>query len=440
VFSESGLVPLADSYTLTREMSNVVQTGPATVKVGTAVATQPWGRAATPTDPFRMQTLVSADTGGGVVDAPLVFAGRGIVPSDYPSLPACPSVLCGRPDIGRFLQTYGNDYATVDVRGKVVLLVRFLGVATKGINPMQNDYAFGPSVDESIAGAIQRGAAAVIFVDPALTYYTDTVESYTIALGGIVGGVNPYLRLQHDSPATKTGGVPVVVIDGPTAQGLVAPLGLNILQYLNYDEVRTDKYNVSPARALGITARVEVPLQQQRASVASLAAEVRDVPPGAGRIVVWAVRASASGNAAADVVAAVARALGARPVPFVFVDFDPSIDPRLNAQAVGEALKDRRIALVIVLDKLDGKALRFTTPYGDLIPTLDLYAESAGARHELTRTTPTIGSFAGVAPFIKVKTVLVSGDGGDGDLRPDAAALIGYLAGRLALGAEELPR
>lgn len=30
--------------------------------------------------------------------------------------------------------------------------------------------------------------------------------------------------------------------------------------------------------------------------------------------------------------------------------------------------------------------------------------------------------------------------GGEGDPRADAAALIAYMAGRLALGAEELPR
>jgi hypothetical protein len=45
-----------------------------------------------------------------------------------------------------------------------------------------------------------------------------------------------------------------------------------------------------------------------------------------------------------------------------------------------------------------------------------------------------------LAPLLEFKTVIVSGNGGSGDLRPDAAALVGYLAGRLALGAEELPR
>jgi hypothetical protein len=71
---------------------------------------------------------------------------------------------------------------------------------------------------------------------------------------------------------------------------------------------------------------------------------------------------------------------------------------------------------------------------------MDHYAEKAGARYEVTRTTPMASALADIAPFFDVKTVLVTGSGGDGDVRPDAAALVGYLAGRLALGAEELPR
>jgi hypothetical protein len=35
---------------------------------------------------------------------------------------------------------------------------------------------------------------------------------------------------------------------------------------------------------------------------------------------------------------------------------------------------------------------------------------------------------------------IVSGNGGSGDLRGDAATLVGYLGGRPALGAEEVPR
>ena len=95
---------------------------------------------------------------------------------------------------------------------------------------------------------------------------------------------------------------------------------------------------------------------------------------------------------------------------------------------------------VVVLDELQGSALKFVTPYGDLIPALDLYADKANARHEVTRTTELIGALSGVAPFVDLKTVVIKGSGTAGDLGPDAAALIGYLAGRQGARAEELPR
>jgi hypothetical protein len=77
---------------------------------------------------------------------------------------------------------------------------------------------------------------------------------------------------------------------------------------------------------------------------------------------------------------------------------------------------------------------------GDLIPALDLYAAKASARHELTRSTASAAAASEFAPLMEFKTVVVRGNGASGDLRADAAALVGYLAGRLALGAEELPR
>ena len=44
----------------------------------------------------------------------------------------------------------------------------------------------------------------------------------------------------------------------------------------------------------------------------------------------------------------------------------------------------------------------------------------------------------GIRPFLDTRSVIVQGDGSAGDLRADAAATLGYLFGRLALGAEEL--
>jgi hypothetical protein len=154
-------------------------------------------------------------------------------------------------------------------------------------------------------------------------------------------------------------------------------------------------------------------------------------------VVVFAARSFGSTDiepARADVLATLARLSTARHSPFVFIDFDPSADTR----AVRDALKDRRVVLVLVLDGLGGGPLRFKTANGDLIPALDLYAQKAGARYETTRATAGSGETA--EPFPGAKTVVISAGSGPGDSRADAAAVIAYLAGRLALGAPELPR
>ncbi len=440
-FRDAGLRSVAATFAVTRQTANILQTGPATAKVGTASVNQQWPRRpGSFTNPIHVEPVITADTGGGTVEAPLVFVGRGIVPSEYPPTPACPSVICGRPDIGNLIQDYANDYSGIDVRGKVVLLVRFLGVASHGFTSTMNGYSFGPDGATTIAGAIKRGAAAVLFVDPALGFYTDRQENFTLGTGDILGGVNPYLRLERDLPPSNTAGVPVVVLDPVAAQSLLLPNGVDISAYFTFDEGRSDRYSRSPSRDLGISARVEVPLARQTASATSYVGEVSRAAPDAGRVLIWAVRKPGAAHPSADVVAALARELEGRGAPFVFVDFDPSIDLQANRQSIRDVLKDRRISLVVVLNQLDGTALRFTTPYGDLIPTFDLYADKAGARHEVTRATADITALADIAPLVDVKTVLVSGNAGDGDLRPDAAALVGYLAGRLALGAEELPR
>jgi hypothetical protein len=142
------------------------------------------------------------------------------------------------------------------------------------------------------------------------------------------------------------------------------------------------------------------------------------------------------------VLSALVAELAPRGLPFLFVDFDPSVDAGENALAVKDALAGRRIALMFVLDALDGSALRFTTPFGELVPAIDHYADQSGARYAVTRATESIQtwSWPGIRPFVYAKAILITGNGGAGDLRRDAAALIGYVAGRYALGAEELPR
>jgi hypothetical protein len=380
---------------------------------------------------IRVQSLVRAGTGGGLVEAPLVFAARGIVPSS-PALTQLNRTQSTRPtgpDLGQLVKDYPDDYAGIDVRGKVVLLVRFMG-----IDAGPEGLASGPVVNDNIATAITRGAAAVVFVDPVLGAYRDTQS--TSGIQSARGPLNPYLSLEREFPAVRTSGAPVVVLDPATAQGLVMPLGVDLTPLLGYDTHGT-KWERSAARDLGVSARVEVPLRQDTAVFPSLVGEVPGVPDEAGRIVVLAARNFASNEiepARADVLAALARIAVARSAPFIFVDFDS----RAESRAVRDALAHRRIVLVIVIEELDGGVLRFETANGELIPAFDFYAQKSGARYEVTRRTAVIDQVP--QPFPGVKTVAIGTSSGERDARADAAALVAYLAGRHALGAPELPR
>ena len=295
----------------------------------------------------------------------------------------------------------------------MVLLVRFMGIDTGAAG-----YAYGPPVDTSINNAIKRGAAAVLFVDPNLSAYAKAS--------------NPYLLLEQEAPATSAAGVPVVVLDPAAARTLVAPLGLDLSPLMGWD-VRGQRSERSLSRDLGATAQVRVPLRAQSVTVESRVAEVPGVPADAPRVMVWASR-NLDGNeldsARADAFAALARLAIARHAPFLFVDFDPHAD----TQAVRDALDGRRLALVLELGDLGG-GVHFATANGDLIPAVDFYAQQAGARYEPTRRTALVEQM--VTPLPGVKTIEITSTG-TGDARSDAVALIGYLAGRLALGAPEL--
>lgn len=441
-FADAGLRPIGATYAVTREITTIAQTTAATVSAGAIRITEPFPHSSldVPDRNRTVRSFISGEAGGGVVEAPLVFASRGVSQADYPPLPQAPYPP-RNDDFGKLIRDYeyADDYAGIDVRGKVVLLVRFIGFKARPPRDSFN-YSPGPAPEDSIANAIKRGAAGVIFVDPALWLYNDLPATVSYGLGGLNGGINPYLRTEKLHPPTGTAGVPVVVLGDIAARQFVEQFGIDLSPYFAQDERGDERYTVSRSRHLGVTARVEVPVQRQTASATSYVAEVADAPAGAAYVVVWSIKRAEAAHPSGDVLAALSRSLGPRRVPFIFVDFDPSLDADVNAKTVGEVLKDRRLALVVVLDHLDGPRLRFTTPYGDLIPALDLYAGEAGASYEHTLVTPRIGSIDAIAPFFDVKTVLIDGSRGEGDLRADAAAVVGYLAGRLALGAEELPR
>jgi hypothetical protein len=439
VFAAAGLTPLAPGYAVRREVASVVKTAPASLRIGSVTVDEQSSRESNhPLDSRHVEALVTADTGGGTVDLPLVFVGRGITPSEEP-IPPTGTLFGGQlPSLGALIKDYPDDWAGIDVRGKAVVMLRFIGVRTKPPGSRVQANVLGISPVTSIATAIRHGAAAVLLVDGALPLYTDVPDT-TYAFGDSVGGVNPYLRMEQDAPAQNTSGVPVVILSPKFAASLLAPLGVDVGPASKLDDVNQYANALSLARDIGATAHIEVPVERRTATSTSFVGEVRNAPTGAPRVLVWANRGTGSGDAR-DVLLALARSLEDRSVPFILVDFDPSIDAKGNVSRVAAALAGRRVALVVVLDKLKGTALRFTTANGDLIPAMDLYAEKAGARHVATITTATLSEVAGAAPLVDVRTVIVQGDGQAGDLRPDAASFLGYLAGRVALSAEELPR
>lgn len=451
-FASANLRPLGSTFAVERTYDTVVQSAPASVAAGGVTVAEAWPR---PTGPraqavLKMEPFVTVNTGGGRVEAPLVFVGRGLSPAEYPPQPRNPFQLGSR-DLGTSIQDYADEYAGIDVRGKIVLMVRFLGVAG-GIPTGERQRRIfssgsvpGIPAADSIAGAIKRGAAAVLFVDRDLNAYDDGGDFTTTGTGGL----DPYRRVARDAPATNTSGVPVIVLNEATGKALAAAAGLDLTPFVDcsnpgicpaLDLMGSTFYTQSHSRALVLTARVDVPLTRTTATTRSYVGEVPGLAIDSPRVVVWATRKPAAAHPSSDALATLARTLGSRGAPFIFVDFDPAVDPRANAQAISEVLGPRRIDLVVVIDDLDGQALRFTTANGDLIPAFDLYADKAQARHVTTTATAPIGELTDTVPFIDQRTVVMSGSGGASDLRPDAVAVIGYLAGRIALGAEELRR
>jgi peptide/nickel transport system permease protein len=420
------------TYAAVRHDVHIVRSGPATVTIGNSSVAEVYPRPLNPPiGAVQVESVVRAGTGGGVVEAPLVFAARGIVPNESASGPAYfpnrrTAIGNGR-TLGTLIADYPDDYAGIDVRGKVVLLVRFMGVAKAN-----SDYVAGPSLEDPILSALDRGAAAVLFVDPELSSYSDDGRPAR----GTRRFANPYLDMEKRFPAVGLTGKPVIVLDRGGAASLVGQLGLDLSPLLEWDpEGKTWERSLS--RDLGVSARVAVSLREEATTFTSQVAEVAGVPDDAGRVVVWVARddeTNAVDPKRTDVLAALARFAVARNAPFVFVDFDDRSDSR----AVRDALTQHRVTLVLVLDDFDGGVLRFTTVNGDLIPALDLYAEKAGALFETTRQTSRIGEV--LEPLPGIKTVVISARGDPGDARPDVVAVIGYLAGRLALGAPELPR
>src|SRR5437870_13821615 len=111
-----------------------------------------------------MEPFETVNTGGGRVEAPLVFVGRGLSPAEYPPQPRNPFQLGSR-DLGTSIQDSADEYAGLEVRGQLVPTLRLLRVA--GVFPTgerQRRTFSGGSVAgipaaHSVAGPIKRGAA-----------------------------------------------------------------------------------------------------------------------------------------------------------------------------------------------------------------------------------------------------------------------------------------
>ena len=428
-FAAAGL----DIHPVERRTTTIVRTGPAMVTVGGQKVEELFPQPDVPAgdldanakpSPIHVRSVVSEGLGGGgQVEAPLVFAARGIVPSQLEQ----PRVFgpVRQPSLATLVKDYPDDYAGIDARGKVVLLVRFMGIDLGNRGSVD-----GFSVGTAVAEAVKRGAVGVIVVDqfvgkPGSSLYPRSVLA-----------LNAYAAIEELFPPQSVSGVPVVVMDAEAARTLVAPLGLTIDPLLGYD-VAGKTWDRSLSRDLGVAARIAVPLREDVSVLKSSVAEVPGFSPDTGRIVVWTshtLGTTATERNRRDVLASLARFTSARHAPFIFVDFDVHAD----ALAIREFLRSRRVLVVIVLDQLDGSVLNFTTANGDLIPAFDLYADKAGAPYRTTRITYSVDQVG--SPLPDLKTVVIGSSGTGADARADTAALIGYLAGRLALGAPELGR
>jgi hypothetical protein len=416
----------------------IQQTGPASIAIsgGGEVGEESDG----PTDILPVLYFAS---GGAVLDAPIVFAGWGLSPSDHPE--TAPIIGQFPPlSLGAAVKTWADDYRAVDVRGKVAVIMRMPNIETGARGP-----TLGQDFEATVANTLRRGAVAVLYIDPQL-------QTLPVTTFGGGGRINPYRRLAETTPLQRPEGPPVVVLSLRAAERLLAPLGVSptaIQDRVNTNAVpnrgpgqliRFDDPlgQTSLARDLGVRAHVEVPIARVTATPRSL---VGITPGDPARVLIWVVTPATRGSSrpATDALAALLRSLAGRSgTGLAIVAFDRTADALGNARAVADVLGRARWDTIVVLDDLDGERLRFDTIYGDLIPMFDHYASRAGARGAITRRISNPEQFAwpGMEAFPGSRATVVRATGENGDVRGDVAALLGYIAGRDALGAPELRR
>jgi ABC-type dipeptide/oligopeptide/nickel transport system permease subunit len=437
-FAESGLRPMGAGYAVQRQVSEIRQTGPAVIEVGGAKV---GGETDGPRDVLPVLYFAS---GGGVVDAPIVYASWGLSPADHAAAPTSVGTFGSVPSLGTVIAGWADDYRAVDVRGKIAVMLSMPNVQRSGTRSI----AFAQDFEMTVANALKRGPAAIVYIDPNLP---------NLPVAYSATQINPYQRLAAVVPIKSPDGVPVIVLSLKAAEGLLGPLGLSPTAIWNsmvsntaISTTRGQKLVQSDdpmskqsfARDLNARAHLALPVARVTATPTSFVG----VSPGASpRVLIWTVIPATRGSSrpATDALAAFVRSLAGRSgESLAVVAFDRSVDTVGNARALADLLGRTRWDTIVVLDDLDGDRLRFDTIFGDLVPMFDEYATRIGARATITRgiSNPEQWSWPGMEAFPKSRATIVRATGDSGDVRADVAGLLGYIAGRDALGAPELRR
>jgi peptide/nickel transport system permease protein len=400
------------------------QSGPATIVArGSDTITLTDGPDAT----SDAQAVLYSQSGGGVVDAPLVFVGWGISPADYP---AVEQSAFAPPSFGKVIENWADDYAAVDVRGKTVLLLKLESV------PSARFRIAVPDVATIVGNALKRGAAAVLYVDPMKGRYAAVPSNFGVQ-------VDPYRRLGQVDPTQHRVGPPVFVLSLAAGDRLLAPVGLSATAIY-----RSSERGISSATDVPLRAHIELPVDLLTTTSRSLVAERATSEADRHRVIIWALSPDPPDGApdALDAVAAFARSLhGSRDVAVTIVVFDPAGDTALNAGAVRAALGDRVADLILVVSDLRGDRLQFLTQTPEFVPVADGYAELMQISYQptLSMAGDSAWTWPGVSAYAAARTIWVRGAGNSNeetDLRSDAAAFLAYAFARYELGAPEIRR
>jgi hypothetical protein len=373
------------------------------------------------------QAVLYSASGGGIVDAPLVFAGWGISPKDYP--PVEQSAFAP-PNFGKAIESWADDYAAVDVRGKTVILLKLESVASARFRVAL------PDVATVVGNALKRGAAAVLYVDP-------MKGRYAAAPGGFGLQIDPYKRLAQVDPTEHRIGPPVFVLSLAAADRLLATAGLSATAIYRSSERGSSFATETPLRT-----HIELPVDLVTTTSRSFVAERAGSGADRHRVIVWVVSPDPVDGAsdALDAVAAFTRSLGGpRDAAVTVVVFDPSGDTAMNASAVRAALGDRIADLILVVSGLRGDRLQFLTATPEFVPIADGYADLMQIPYQptLSLTGDSAWTWPGVSAYAAARTIWLRGAGNSSeetDLRSDAAAFLAYAFARYELGAPEIRR